>query len=129
MRGFWRKQPVPAKFMLTIVPHGAKIAKCIFIRLKPSMNEKEEDVYLMPLEDIQKAKKIVVGTRQTTKAVESGAALVVYVAEDADTKIVAPLVQSCEEKGVKVLRIASMAEIGKACNIKVGAAMAAIIEY
>lgn len=83
----------------------------------------------MPFEELQKAKKIVVGTRQTTKAVESGAALVVYVADDAEEKVVAPLVQSCEAKGIRVCRVASMAEIGRACSIKVGAATAAVIEY
>ena len=82
----------------------------------------------MSLEEIKKAKVVVAVTRQTKKALENGLALTVYVAEDADEKITAPVVQLCREKGVRVCYVDTMAEIGKACNIKVGAAVAAIIE-
>lgn len=82
----------------------------------------------MSLEELKEAKKIVVGTRQTTRAVENGTALVVYVAMDAEERITNPLVQACNGKGIEVRWVDSMAQLGKACNIKVGAAMAAIIE-
>jgi large subunit ribosomal protein L7A len=83
---------------------------------------------VMALDEIKKAGKIVVGMRQTVKMVENGSALAVYIARDAEEKVVAPVLQSCKEKGVQVFYADTMAELGKACGIKVGAAMCAIIE-
>ncbi|RJX23960.1 MAG: 50S ribosomal protein L7Ae-like protein [Dethiobacter sp.] len=82
----------------------------------------------MALEEIKKARKIVVGMRQTSKMVENNSALAVYIARDAEEKVTSPVVRSCKEKGVQVYYLDTMAELGKACNIKVGAAMCAIIE-
>lgn len=82
----------------------------------------------MGLEKIKKAGKIVVGTRQTIKMIDSYSAQEVYVAKDAEERIVRPVIQSCEEKGLPVYYVETMAELGKACQIKVGAAMCAILE-
>ena len=82
----------------------------------------------MMLEEIKKARKIVVGMRQTAKMVEDGSALAVYFARDAEEKVILPVLQSCKENGVPVYYVNTMAELGKACTIKVGAAMCAIIE-
>jgi large subunit ribosomal protein L7A len=82
----------------------------------------------MALDEIKKARKIVVGMRQTAKMVENGSALAVYIARDAEEKVIFPVAQSCKEKGVRVYYADTMAELGKACNIRVGAAMCAIIE-
>ena len=82
----------------------------------------------MMLDEIKKARKIVVGMRQTAKTVEDGSALAVYIARDADEKITLPVSQSCNENGVQVHYVNTMAELGRACSIKVGAAMCAIIE-
>ncbi len=81
----------------------------------------------MKPEDLKSARRKVVGTRQTAKAVESEKAIVVFVAEDADKKVVAPVLNACQEKNVDYHYVDSMEELGKACNIKVGAAMAAIL--
>jgi large subunit ribosomal protein L7A len=62
------------------------------------------------------------------KALENGSALTVYIAGDADERVTAPVVQLCREKGIRIYNVDTMAELGKACNIKVGAAVAAIIE-
>lgn len=82
----------------------------------------------MMLDGIKKARKIVVGMRQTAKMVENGAALAVYVARDAEEKVIIPVLQSCKKNGVAVYYADTMAELGKACSIKVGAAMCAIVE-
>jgi large subunit ribosomal protein L7A len=82
----------------------------------------------MSLEEIKRARVSVAGTRQTMKALENGSALTVYIAGDADGRVTAPVVQLCREKGVRIYNVDTMAELGKACNIKVGAAVAAIIE-
>ena len=82
----------------------------------------------MGLEKIKEAGKIVVGTRQTVKTIENNSAREVYVAKDAEGRITRPIIQTCEEKGLPVYYVETMAELGKACNIKVGAAVCAILE-
>lgn len=82
----------------------------------------------MALDEIKNAAKKVVGMRQTAKIVENGAALAVYIAKDAEEKVTLPVIRSCKEKGVPVYYVDTMAELGKACGIKVGASMCAIIE-
>ncbi|NMB35485.1 MAG: 50S ribosomal protein L7ae-like protein [Firmicutes bacterium] len=82
----------------------------------------------MELEKIKNAGKIVVGTRQTVKMIENDSAREVYLARDAEEKIIRPVIQSCKEKGLPVYFVETMAELGKACQIKVGAAMCAILD-
>ena len=82
----------------------------------------------MELEKIKKAGRVVVGTRQTIKMIENNSVQEVYVAQDAEEKITRPVIQSCREKGLPVYYVGTMAELGKACQIKVGAAMCAILE-
>ncbi len=79
-------------------------------------------------EQIKDARRKVVGTKQTLKALEKGEALVVYVAEDAEEKVSRPVVALCEARGVELRFVGSMLELGKMCGIKVKAATAAIIE-
>lgn len=62
------------------------------------------------------------------RAVERGHARVVYIAKDAEERIVVPLLRLCDERGIEVVRVDSMSELGRQCGIKVGAASAAIIE-
>jgi large subunit ribosomal protein L7A len=52
---------------------------------------------------------------------------VVYVARDAEERIVSPIVRLCEEKSLELVLVDSMSELGKACGIKVGAAAAATL--
>lgn len=78
----------------------------------------------MSLEVLKNGKKSI-GTKQTAKAVEKGLAAVVFVARDADERVVSPIRALCSQKGVPLEEGATMAEIGKACGIEVGAAAAA----
>lgn len=82
----------------------------------------------MPYERLKNAGKKAVGTKQTTKAVQKGIAKAVFIAQDAEPRIVDPLRSLCEEKGVEVVMVDSMQELGKACDIEVGSASAAIID-
>ncbi|MBE3591279.1 MAG: ribosomal L7Ae/L30e/S12e/Gadd45 family protein [Firmicutes bacterium] len=78
-------------------------------------------------ERLKSAKHRTVGVKQTTKAVQKGLAELVYVAKDAERSIVAPLLEACRQQGVQVLEAESMAWLGKACGIDVGASAAAIL--
>lgn len=81
----------------------------------------------MLYERIRAAKARTVGTKQTVKAVEKGLAQVVFVARNADERVVDPLVRLCQERGVEVAWADDMAALGKACGIEVGTASAAIL--
>ena len=82
----------------------------------------------MPFDRLKMAGVRTVGTKQTTRAVETGKARVVYVARDADERVTARLVRLCSDLGVEVVWIDDMASLGKACGIEVGTASAAVLE-
>ncbi|MBC7325193.1 MAG: ribosomal L7Ae/L30e/S12e/Gadd45 family protein [Moorella sp. (in: Bacteria)] len=82
----------------------------------------------MPYERLRVARKRAVGTKQVTKAVMKGIARVVYIARDAEVRVTGPLVQLCRERGVEIVEVDSMKELGRACNIEVGSASAVILE-
>lgn len=69
----------------------------------------------------------VVGAKQVKRALESGRAVTVYLADDADPRVTEPIAAVCTEKGVTAESGFSMKELGKACGIAVGAAVAAIV--
>lgn len=75
---------------------------------------------------LQEAHKVT-GLKQVTKAVNKGKATRVFLAQDADEHITAPVKELCLAKGIGVDETATMAELGEACQIEVGAAAAAMI--
>lgn len=81
----------------------------------------------MTLEALKTAKRVI-GIKQVAKAVKREAATEVFIADDADAKVVEPLEILCTEQNVPVSRVSSMKELGTACNIEVGAAAAAAIK-
>lgn len=82
----------------------------------------------MSYDRIRVAKKIAVGMNQTTKTLEQSAAIEVFVAKDAEPKVVSKILHLCEAKGIPVVWVDSMKQLGKACGIEVGAAVAAILQ-
>ena len=82
----------------------------------------------MELESLKEARRKVVGSKQTFRAIEREEAKKVYVAKDAEAKVIDPIVKLCQDKGVEWEYANSMNELGSRCGIKVGAASAAILE-
>ena len=72
--------------------------------------------------------KLVVGAKQLRKALASGMAKKVFLAVNADPAITEPIAAMCREKEVPFLWVRTMAELGKACGIQVGAAAAAAVD-
>ncbi|MWC28311.1 L7Ae/L30e/S12e/Gadd45 family ribosomal protein [Paenibacillus sp. MMS18-CY102] len=68
-----------------------------------------------------------IGTKQTTKMVELRKAVLVYVAQDADSRMTDRIVQLCEDYEVEVVWVKNMQLLGETCGIDVGAAMAAVV--
>ena len=63
----------------------------------------------------------VVGVKQTKRAVNDGKAARVFLAEDADPRVTAPVEALCAEKQIPVERVPQMKELGSACGIAVPA--------
>ena len=72
-------------------------------------------------------RKTVVGAKQLRKSLESGTANFVFLAKNADPAITEPVEALCRQSSVEYAWVASMAELGRACGIQVGAAAAAIL--
>ncbi|MGL5513893.1 MAG: ribosomal L7Ae/L30e/S12e/Gadd45 family protein [Sporomusa sp.] len=79
------------------------------------------------LEGLKTAPKAV-GAKQAMRAVEKDLAAKVYLANDADRRVTGPVVQLCSQKGVQIDESSTIAELGKACGIEVGAAAVAILK-
>lgn len=75
-----------------------------------------------------KSNKKVVGARQTIKAINSGLAKLVVIARDADERVVGGIKELCAKNNVTVEYIDTMKQLGKECNIDVGAAVACVLK-
>jgi large subunit ribosomal protein L7A len=82
--------------------------------------------YIMSYDKVLQARNIIVGTKQTVKALKSGTISEVLIAEDADHRAVEKVINAALEYKVPVTRAGSMKSLGKACGIDVGAAAVAI---
>jgi len=82
----------------------------------------------VPISSLESARKKIIGTKQTLKALEKGLAKKVFIASDAEQHVIKPLIRLCEEKGVAVVMVDTMKDIGNACGIDVGCASAALVE-
>ena len=69
----------------------------------------------------------VVGAKQTKRALRDGKAAKVYLAQDADPALTEPMEALSLENQVAVEWIPTMKDLGKACGIAVGAAVAAVL--
>lgn len=78
--------------------------------------------------DALKSASRVMGIKQVSKAVKRGDAECVFVADDADERVIKPLQILCREQDVSVEHAATMADLGNACGIEVGAAAAAVLK-
>jgi large subunit ribosomal protein L7A len=80
----------------------------------------------MSYEKVFQAKSITVGTKQTVRAIKSEAVSDIVVAMDADPRLTLKIVLIANETNIPVTYVDSMKKLGKACGIKVGAAVVAI---
>ena len=69
----------------------------------------------------------VIGVKQSRKAVREGRAKRVYLACDADPAITEPVAVSCEAAGIPMETEHTMAQLGRACRITVGASVVAVL--
>lgn len=70
----------------------------------------------------------VVGAKQVRRALKDGRAARLYMAMDADPRLLQPLVQAAVNQQVPVEQVPTMKELGAACGIAVGGAVAALLK-
>lgn len=70
----------------------------------------------------------VVGAKQVKRAVQNDEVQKVFVAQDADRKVVGDILNMCEQSSIPVTKVDNMKELGKACGIDVSAAIAALLK-
>jgi large subunit ribosomal protein L7A len=80
----------------------------------------------MSYEKVAQANKIIVGSKQTVKALKAGEVIELVIAKDADMKVTANLLQTAREMNTAITYVDSMKKLGKACGIAVGASAVAI---
>jgi large subunit ribosomal protein L7A len=80
----------------------------------------------MSLDTLITAKKTV-GVKQVTKAVEKDLVQAVYIAQDAEQRLVEPLRILCNQRKVSMEMTLTMVELGRSCGIEVGAAAVAVL--
>ncbi|CAM3936083.1 50S ribosomal protein L7ae-like protein [Mesobacillus zeae] len=82
----------------------------------------------MSYEKVTQAKRYIIGTKQSVKALKTGEVAELVVASDADLRIVAGALMAAKEAGTAISYADSMEKLGKACGINVGAATVAILK-
>ncbi|WP_273129032.1 50S ribosomal protein L7ae-like protein [Metabacillus sp. HB246100] len=82
----------------------------------------------MSYEKVSQASKIIVGTKQSVKALLNNEVREIIIAEDADHRIIQKIIQTAKQQQVPLTKVASMKKLGRACGIEVGAAAVAIIQ-
>lgn len=78
--------------------------------------------------EVLKSGSKAIGIKQTLKAVESGTAKLVFIAKDADEKIIGNLKELCLSHGVSLEYIDTMKQLGKAVGIEVGASAVCLMK-
>lgn len=82
---------------------------------------------MFELADLEKAKKKVVGRKQTINVINEGKADAVFLAEDSDVHIKDEIIRVSKEKNVSIIEVESKLKLGRACGIDVSAACAALL--
>ena len=73
-------------------------------------------------------KNIVIGKKQTLRALSRDEARLVYLSKDADLHVTKPIADVCKEKNIEIIYYDSMKELGKSVGIGVNAAAAAVLK-
>lgn len=72
--------------------------------------------------------KIVVGVKQSSRAITEGQAKLILVAADAQQHVTRRIIELAELSDIPIEYVSTMKQLGKLCKIDVGAATAVIIK-
>lgn len=72
--------------------------------------------------------KKVIGIKQCKKTIANGKGKVLYVAKDADMKLINPLIELARNNNIEIVSVENMNTLGKMCGIEVKSAATLILE-
>lgn len=72
--------------------------------------------------------KKVIGIKQCTKLLKSNEGKVLYVAKDANAKLISPIIQLAKEKNIEIVEVSTMKELGKIGGIDVNSSAILTLE-
>lgn len=78
--------------------------------------------------NLKNSSDIIIGLKQTLKAIQGDKAAKVYLASDADDYIKKLVCDACAQKNLEIVYVNTMKELGEACGIDIGASTAAVIK-
>lgn len=79
------------------------------------------------LSQLETCKKVV-GTKQVKRAILNNGVETVFIAKDAEERVVRDIKKLCSEKSIDIVYVDTMKELGKLCGIDVNAANAALLK-
>lgn len=71
--------------------------------------------------------KKVIGIKQAQKTLKNGQGKIVYIASDAEERLMHPIKQMASDAGLKIIYVDTMKELGKLCGIDVGASVVVLL--
>ncbi|MDQ0157006.1 50S ribosomal protein L7ae-like protein [Robertmurraya andreesenii] len=81
----------------------------------------------MSYDKVLQAQNIIVGTKQTVKAMRNGQVVEVVVAKDANSSLTSKVISTATEMNIPITYVDSMKSLGKACGIEVAASTVGLI--
>lgn len=79
------------------------------------------------LENLKSSNKTV-GLKQSVRAVEKMMAKQVFIAKDADERVVGRVKELCLQNNVPIVYVDTMKQLGKACDIEVGSSVVCLLK-
>ncbi|MCM3715691.1 50S ribosomal protein L7ae-like protein [Halalkalibacter oceani] len=80
----------------------------------------------MSYEKVLQADDLIIGTKQTLKALDEGIVSEVIIAIDAEYRVIYKVEALAKTKNIPLVYVDSMKKLGKACGIEVSAAAVAL---
>ena len=78
---------------------------------------------------IKDARERLIGLKQTLRAIQQDKVRVVYIANDIEEHLIKKIIESCREKQISIIPAnMSQKDLGRLCQIEVGASVVALIE-
>lgn len=84
---------------------------------------------IIDLNQVKNVKEKIIGLKQTLRAVQQDRIKTVCVANDLEEYVLNKVAEQCLERAVPLIRLPyGQKELGRACNIEVGAAVVALLK-
>lgn len=82
----------------------------------------------MMLTRLKESDRKVIGSKQTLKALKGEQVEQLFIALDAEPRVLKPLIDLAEKTDVSVHKVKTMSELGQAAGIEIGSAAVAILK-